>query len=543
MANGKQNYVSDLIGEDYKKWNNEFIILDCDTGTGKTYFSIEVLGRYAQENNKTILYLCNRRELREQVYKATRDANLLGVIKIMTYQKLQNQRQKRIILPHYDYIIADECHYFTTDAMFNDYTGDSFYYVMGQMESVVIFTSATAKNFFDSLLNDGKVAPEHYYKLEKDYSYVDKLYFYQKKDLAGIIKDILASRPDDKILVFLQSENRMFEMYDEFGDKAQYFCSRYAKSERLRDICGWTIPGIKKDSKKRIKDSNPCVKRYSEDKITFSKQILFTTTVLDNGVDIKDRNLKHIFTELIDVDLMVQAFGRKRPLDSNDTCRFYIKEFQKRGIQGLLNRVNYQLEPAELSNRNYDAFYAKYGEGKNRGRIQGNKIFYIKFKGNKKDSKIQVNKCRYRKYQQDKVMFTAMKDMGYIEYIKSVLPEHLTNVSEFMVANVDEIDSLLEFLKQYEGKRLYKEEREVILNKFKTSIATKLSGRSVGIKTLNGQLDDLYADHYPFRFENTGIDGRTYIDKRRKCDDGLENPYRDKSYWILEDRMSKLVLG
>lgn len=45
MANGKQKiWVSDLIGNDFKRWNNEFVILDCGTACGKTYFCIRVLG-------------------------------------------------------------------------------------------------------------------------------------------------------------------------------------------------------------------------------------------------------------------------------------------------------------------------------------------------------------------------------------------------------------------------------------------------------------------------------------------------------------------
>ena len=38
LANGKQNkkWVSDVIGNDYKKWSNEFVVLDCGTGSGKS---------------------------------------------------------------------------------------------------------------------------------------------------------------------------------------------------------------------------------------------------------------------------------------------------------------------------------------------------------------------------------------------------------------------------------------------------------------------------------------------------------------------------
>ena len=62
LANGKQKWVSDIIKDDYKKWKNEFIILDCGTGCGKSYFCLHILGNYIKRQHKKMLYLCNRRE-------------------------------------------------------------------------------------------------------------------------------------------------------------------------------------------------------------------------------------------------------------------------------------------------------------------------------------------------------------------------------------------------------------------------------------------------------------------------------------------------
>ena len=74
MTNGnkEKKWVSDIVGDDYKKWNKEFVVLDCGTGCGKSYFCINVLGTYAKENNKKILYLCNRRKLRQQIYDSVK---------------------------------------------------------------------------------------------------------------------------------------------------------------------------------------------------------------------------------------------------------------------------------------------------------------------------------------------------------------------------------------------------------------------------------------------------------------------------------------
>ena len=105
-----KNNFSELIGDVYKSWDNTRVILDGGTGTGKTYFTLNVLGKYAQQNNKIILYLCNRSKLKEQTYKDVKKLKLHSTVYVTTYQSLQNRIKHKEKLPHYDYIIADECH-------------------------------------------------------------------------------------------------------------------------------------------------------------------------------------------------------------------------------------------------------------------------------------------------------------------------------------------------------------------------------------------------------------------------------------------------
>ena len=320
-----------------------------------------------------MLYLCNRSALKNQTYKRVRRLKLKNV-RVESYQNLQRDIQDGKEIPYYDYIVADECHYFTTDALFNDYTDVAYDYVMKQKESVVIFVSATAKKFFQYLKNTNKVKKKNSYRLDKDYSYVTKLFYYQGDELRGIIDDILGNETDSKIIVFCNSGDRIIEMSEIYGDNADYYCSKNAKEKRLRDLCGWG-----KDQNGRVEEPN-CIKEYADDLITFDKRILFTTSVLDNGVDLKDRRIKYIFSEIIDVDTMIQSLGRKRSLDKQDCCYFYIRLYQKKGLQGFINSITYQLGPVDLYKNNYGEFYKQYGNGKKRARISKNKIFYNLFK-------------------------------------------------------------------------------------------------------------------------------------------------------------------
>lgn len=526
-CNKKHLYLSDLILDKYKTWNKEFIVFDGGTGSGKSYFCIHVLGKYAKKHGRKILYLCNRRKLRKQVYGDIKRLGLQNIIYVISYQLLQKNIQRGHKYPFYDYIIADECHYFTTDAKFNDYTDVSYNYLIDQKESVVIWISATAKVFFKWLVDKNKVKKANMFRIDKDYSYVRNLYFYQKEEIFAIIDDILQNESDSKIVVFCNSARRMYEMNRKYGDTANYYCSSSSSNKKLKEMCGID------EKTKKVKD---CISAFPDGSITFEKRILFTTTVLDNGVDLKDEKIKHIFSEIFDADSMIQSLGRKRSLNDNDTCTFYIREFQPKAIQGFININNAQLEPVKLYKKDYSKFYQEYGNGKKRRQLKMNRIFYSYFAEKKSNSKPEINECRYRKYEQDNNVLFQMKELGYIPVLKNFLGCELSAKSEYISVEVEQIDMFMEYLKSIEGKRLYREDKERIKEEFE-SIGLKL--RYIGINTFNGALDDVYKELYLCRFYNRDKDNNVFVDKRRKLDDGSVNPNRDKKYWILENRKTE----
>ena len=230
---------------------------------------------------------------------------------------------------------------------------------------------------------------------------------------------------------------------------------------------------------------------------------------------------------------MIQSLGRKRSIDKDDTCTFYIREFQPSAIQGLLNINAAQLEPVQLYKQSYKEFYSRYGNGKERKRIGKNKIFYSFFAEDKRLSKIKVNECKYRKYEQDNNILIQMKEIGHLPILNYFLGNELSSKGEYIVVDVKQIDVFMEYLKSIEGKRLYQKDRECIKEQFET-IGVKL--RYIGINTFNGALDDVYKELYTCRFYSQTLNNKPLIDKRRKLEDGSINPNRDKRYWILEQR-------
>lgn len=201
MANSsKKIFFSDLIGSSYKDWERTQIIFDGGTGTGKTYFILNRLGNYAKQANRKILYLCNRSELKYQICCKVKQLRLQNTIWVMTYQDLQNKLKSHKTIPYYEYIIADECHYFTNDALFNEYTDLSYKYLEEQKACVVIYISATAKVFFNWIKRQKQITDDHYFLIAKDYSYVHSVCFYEKKQLIPKIDEILETEGNSKIL-------------------------------------------------------------------------------------------------------------------------------------------------------------------------------------------------------------------------------------------------------------------------------------------------------------------------------------------------------
>lgn len=348
-------YASDKIGEDYKGWENGRVAFDAGTGSGKTSFIINQLLPWALEWSKKekrpvkILVLCNRDSLKSQSIRkiiekgvgidltqydrlddldeVELNASNSRFIRVWTYQKIEYWQQRKPEwvkkwLDSYTYIVCDEAHYFFTDADFNPTTELSFQCIERLVpEKVVIYMSATGQLLFDRWKKDGSLLPERYYHIRKNYDHVSRVYFFYRD---AERQDILDHLPEgEKAVVFVTKRETLVEMKKKYGDSASYYCSKNHKDgpmDKLEDC-------INPDG-------------------TLCKRILFTTTALYNGVDIKDRALKHLIIEQWDPLEVIQEIGRKRPLDATDTCKLYLREKGRAELLPLFKKVSEKWEPA-----------------------------------------------------------------------------------------------------------------------------------------------------------------------------------------------------
>ena len=54
---------------------------------------------------------------------------------LMSYQALEQKIKAKAVIPYYNYIVSDECHYFTSDAEMNEDTNISYRWVKDREKS------------------------------------------------------------------------------------------------------------------------------------------------------------------------------------------------------------------------------------------------------------------------------------------------------------------------------------------------------------------------------------------------------------------------
>lgn len=334
-----EQYVSEIIREEYKEWKpGQMIFLSAHTGAGKTFFILNELLEFAAISGKRILYLVNRSILKEQIEekintevrnklrrnKNIKSENLAKIIEVKLYQTIESECKKNPdykIQEEYDYIIADEAHYFLEDSMFNTYTQLSYDWIMGKRYDVVlIFISATIdrmKKYIweentvkenDNLVGShiklirGNFDPDvdiKSYEMKADYSYV-------KVSLLKKIEEIteLVEKDKSKWLIFVDNIEK--------GKTIE-------KSLKKEEI---DVAFITAESKKDRELLGIVQKINTREK--YEQRVLIATSVMDNGISIKDLDLRKLIIMAMTREQFIQMLGRKRVTSDMQKLEVYI---------------------------------------------------------------------------------------------------------------------------------------------------------------------------------------------------------------------------
>ena len=348
-------YASELIGDAFQHWENGRVLLDMGTGRGKNEFIIKKLVSWRVDEmlkNTTIgrvLCLCPLNTLHAEMLQRRTEAAIAeaddepteiamtydvlyeSMLEVQTYQYIEARYRNdpaslKKYLAGFKYIVADECHYFTDFSSYGMNTYLSLEVLQkAEADHVVIYMSATGEETYKLLEETSKTPEDRIYKLPQDYQHIKQKYFYSRENLVMMLKSL---PEDEKVVIFVSSGGDLLKMKEIFGDTAAYYCSennpKYGKMFNKLTDC--------------IKDRE------------LQKRYLFTTKAFGIGTEIKDRTVKHLYIDQWKPTDIIQSTGRKRPLDVDDTCTVYFRDYDADWYYGDLKKfkaiVEGELKPA-----------------------------------------------------------------------------------------------------------------------------------------------------------------------------------------------------
>ena len=446
-------YISDEITDEViKSWKPAVpVIIDAQTGAGKNFFILNKLMSLALDRHRTkpntILIVSNRIALTRQtklqfakglvlvtgIYKYTKEIenyytnegvdNLyidFDVITVCSYHQLFER--KILDQKQFDYVIFDECHFFTSDSAFNPNTDKILRYcIKNAQNSIRIYLSATPEiacesiiaeefrsvqiekdNFVSEVKNFANSStyrvdrflthPQYpnsdamghiieketsvtyrtieFYYFKRNYDYLNFVGTYSKND--ELISQIKKS--DSKWIVFVQSNSEGKEF------KEKLFAEGISACFISRD----EIEASKKNpntlsddaSVNDLKKSTPVEEyNYLIENETFRPKVLISTSIIDNGINIKNDGKKlsdkvlNMAINSLDRTSFLQMLGRIRVSD-NTQVNLYIKKHSvgelkqavSRNVDTLLTVLNNDFQSIDDKKKNYNDKLFRYSD-------------------------------------------------------------------------------------------------------------------------------------------------------------------------------------
>lgn len=243
-----------------------------------------------------------------------------------------------------DYLILDEAHYFTSDSEFNDNTEKEFEYLFNHCNGIKVFMTATPEAFIDAVrAYEAKNNIEHFERMkevdllrqltpgiqdlidncdseymtipEEDDNIIQHVnnhfifnYIHEKDKDKFISEQVKLSNPYNKMIYFANNKRYALivkgmadgkSLLDKKYKGGAFLCSLY-------DTDGFSR-FIDHEERERIVDNEK-----------FNKDVLVTTKVLDNGINIRDRQVKRVIIDYVNYDSVVQMIGRIRTKNRTD---------------------------------------------------------------------------------------------------------------------------------------------------------------------------------------------------------------------------------
>lgn len=346
--------VKDGLMYEVDHWRPECpVLIEAQTGLGKTTFVYDELIPRAVAQKKNVLIISNRIALSVQqkikLMEMTGDPKLkmlsdlgiqkcedFGAVRVITYHRLHALLTDKKLIKWRDqllYVVADEAHFFTSDALFNRYCGAILWDITKCFERAIrVYLTATSwdvlkplgdaeeANHFNAL---GSITGTtmvyrqfHRYIFPFDYSAYSLQFVSKLEDLTTCIQQ----NRKEKWLVFCNSKDKGKTFATSLGNFADYIDAEVKEEKEKKEV--W---------QKLVKDEQ------------FENQVLVTTAVLDCGVNIHDESVKNIVVCADNRTSLLQMVGRKR-LAPQEKVRVWIVEPNSQALSARAKKYEKQLE-------------------------------------------------------------------------------------------------------------------------------------------------------------------------------------------------------
>ena len=481
-------YASGLIGDAFQHWENGRVLLDMGTGRGKNEFIIKRLVSWCVDEMLTnmiigrVLCLCPLKTLHAEMLQRrmeaanaesdgepteiamTYDGLYEFMLEVQTYQYIEARYRNdpaslKKYLARFKYIVADECHYFTDFSSYGINTYLSLEVLQkAEADHVVIYMSATGEETYKLLEETSKTPEGRIYKLPQDYQHIKQKYFYSRENLVMMLKSL---PEDEKAVIFVSSGEDLLKMKEIFGDTAAYYCSdnnpKYGK---------------------RFNELTECVKDRE-----LQKRYFFTTKAFGIGTEIKDRTVKHLYIDQWKPTDIIQSAGRKRPLDVDDTCTVYFRDYDADWYYGDLKKfkaiVTEELKPAVAYLAGAEAFEVFRNSGTPDSiNKKIRKCRIMEFDDAK--GEYRVNLLGIRQLKRELELLNEMLETSY----KQVFAKYAPVLAEETVPYC--FDSVADWIKAHLNQPMLKEEMYESIMALK--VFKEYKGRPMGQDILNRKL-------------------------------------------------------
>ncbi len=391
------------------------VFISAQTGQGKNFFIENTLIPYVKKldhDNKTkqkVLILSNRLALKQQVKNrlngnSDSDAENEEVYHpydeyadVMTYQSILRRKKElehtqRDAHARYIFVICDEAHFFTSDAMFNPHTQEILSTIISMFQNAVrVYMSATPyecleyiikyENERQNTLNSGKPQDKWkgemmvFYHFKRNYSYLDvKTYSFMEELYDEIVESVCRRR--EKWLIFIDDKEKCSKVKAELEKTAnnKKGCSLVIEGDGENKKVE-KVFAVDADSKK-----NPTYQEIvNKERLNKDTYVLISTSVLDYGVNLTGIN-NIIVSDMSKVKCL-QMVGRARVSDINDRKTLYLKRFNA-------DEVDKQIENLGKQQDAYHSYELAYDElGRPRDCSDTYRFFEKYYNGSEKDWK------------------------------------------------------------------------------------------------------------------------------------------------------------